>query len=510
MKDKIKKFYITTPIYYPSGQLHIGHVYTTTLAQSIVNYKKMQGYKTFFLTGSDEHGEKIEKKAKENKLEPQDYVDKMIISFKNLWNKLDIKYDYFIRTTDKNHIKTVKEVFQKLQDKNLIYKGYYEGLYSIHDEEFFTKSQAIKKDGKYYAPLSNHELKIIKEPTYFLKAHLSKEWLKKIILNSNFVTPKKVALELDKNFLNNLEDLSITRTSFNWGIKLENDKDHTIYVWFDALINYISALGYKDSTTFNEFWMDDKTEIVHIIGKEITRFHCIYWPIILNGLDLRLPNNILAHGWIVTPTGKMSKSKNNVVHPEKIIDKYGPEILQYFLMSQIKTGSDGIFSIELLESTYNTELVNIYGNLVSRTLAMISQNFKSLYENSPSTINYDVEMTQSILDSKKKFMSQLDNYILSSGIEIAINLGRNLNGYIDKTMPWKLTNNLNRLSQILHILLNGIYAMSTMLSIVIPKKTKEILELLQISNYSFDLIDDFFKFNNKQFKKLDYPLFKKY
>lgn len=506
----MKKFYITTPIYYPSGKLHIGHVYTTTLAQSLVNYKKLQDYQTFFVTGSDEHGEKIETIANKKNISPQIYVNEIVKSFKDLWIKLDINYDCFIRTTDKKHIQVVKDVFKTLQNKGIIYKGHYQGLYSIQDEEFFTKSQAVKNGQKYYSPISNHELVLVNEETYFLKFDNFKKWIKNIVLKPGFIIPNTIANELNKNFLDNLDDLSITRTSFKWGITLDDDPKHVIYVWFDALLNYISALDYDSGDNFKKFWVDSDTEIIHIIGKEISRFHCIYWPIILSNLNLRLPSNILSHGWITTPTGKMSKSKNNAIDPNAIIDNYGAETLKYFLMSQIKTGQDGIFSIELLISVYNTELVNIYGNLINRTLAMVAQNFDSLPKNDFSNDAYDLEMIDEILKSKKDFVYELDNLMISSGIRIAINLAKKLNGYIDKTLPWKLTHNLHRLSQVLHVLLNGIYSISTMLSIVIPKKTTEILKILDLAKYSLKDIDDFSKFNNKKLKKPNYLIFERY
>ena len=349
---KVKKtFYITTPIYYPSGNLHIGHLYSTTIAWILKNYKNKMNYETKFLTGSDEHGQKIEKKANEHNMKFQDYVDMQTSKFIKLWDLYGIDYDFFSRTTSKKHTQCVEKVFNKMLEKDVIYKGIYRGLYSIEDEEFITESQAIKKDNEFFHPTSNHKLQIIEEESYFFKMSEFSKWLIDYVENHNeFIVPHKNWSELKSNFLDkNLEDLSVTRISFEWGIKISSDPKHVIYVWLDALFNYISALGYESSEDENylKYWKNGD-EIVHIVGKEIIRFHCIYWPIFLKSLDIKLPTKIVAHGWIVTPEGKMSKSKGNVIDPLELLNDFDKEVIKYYLASKLNITNDGIFSKDLL------------------------------------------------------------------------------------------------------------------------------------------------------------------
>ncbi|MCR8613099.1 MAG: methionine--tRNA ligase [Mycoplasma sp.] len=493
----MKKFYITTPIYYPSGNLHIGHAYTTSLAEILVNYKKLMGFQTYFVTGSDEHGQKIEKKAKELNMEPKLYVDKAIENFYELWEKLEINYDHFVRTTDDYHIETVQNAFDILKENGLIYKGNYEGLYSVSDEEFFTTTQAEKdEEGNYYSPVSGHKLEVVNEETYFLKTSSLADWLKDYAnKNKNFILPEKVLKELNANFLNDLEDLSVTRTTFTWGVPVRGDEKHVIYVWFDALLNYISSLGILNDKDDLPFW-DENTEIVHLVGKEITRFHCIYWPMILKGLGVRQPNTIFGHGWIVTNTGKMSKSKGNVINPIELLKEYPAEVIKYFLTTQIRIGHDGTFSKELLETTYNAELVNTYGNLVSRTISMILQNFEKMPEYKNSNLEIDNELEKKLISKWESFITYMDNYKVDKGIKIAISLAKELNNYIDLTKPWTLKENKDRLAQVLHILLNGIYICSSILSVVMPKKMNNFLKIINYESFDITVINNFKKFEN--------------
>lgn len=501
MKNKERKtFYITTPIYYPSGNLHIGHLYSTTLAWVIKNYKSKCGYDVKFLTGSDEHGQKIEQKAKEAKMEPQEYVDMQTKKFINLWDSYNIDYDFFSRTTNLNHKKLIEQVFEKMIDKGFIYKGSYKGLYSISDEEFITEAQAINENGYYYHPISKHKLEVIEEESYFFKMNSFVSWLVEYVQeHDDFLIPKKTWNELKNNFLDkNLEDLSITRISFTWGINIKKDPKHVIYVWLDALFNYISALGFnfeKPNDDFVKYWQNGD-EVVHIIGKEITRFHCIYWPIFLKSLDIKLPTTILSHGWIVTPEGKMSKSKNNVINPLDLLDKFNNEVIKYYLVSKISINNDGIFSEKLLLNTYNSELVNTIGNLVSRTIVMINKNFLNPTKFLKTTDDNDLFIINSIKINFENYQKHFDNFLVDLAFEDIINLAKDLNKYIDLTTPWKLNDNLERLSQILNILLNGIYAVLAMLDVVMPNYINEFKKILNINEFNFEQILDFNKFNN--------------
>ncbi len=499
-----KTFYVTTPIYYPSGSLHIGHVYTTTLAWVLKNYKTLNGFDAKFLTGADEHGQKIEEKAKENNQGPQAYVDQMSKHFKGLWESLEIEYDYFSRTTNKNHEKAVSNLFSELLANDVIYKGSYKGLYSVSDEEFFTPTQAEKKDGKYYHPTSGHELKEVEEESYFFKMSEFAEWLIKYFKeNPNFVIPKKIEKELLSNFLDKgLEDLSVTRSTFTWGVPIKEDVKHVIYVWLDALNNYITALGYgsDDTTDFDKYWTNGD-EIVHIVGKEITRFHCIYWPIILKALNLRQPSTILSHGWIVTPEGKMSKSKGNVVDPHKLIDAYGAEVVKYFFASQINMGQDGVFDELMLKNVYNAHLANNFGNLLSRTIAMTKQNFDGAVKFTKTDLAEDMELLEDISKAKQTYIKEFDDYQINKALNVAMELSKKLNGYIDITKPWTLKEDKQRLEIVLNNLLNGIYAVATMLSVVIPNKAAAALEQLNLPSLSLEEIDNFKKFDNTTVSK---------
>ena len=494
-----KTFYITKPIYYPSGNLHIGHLYSTTIAWVLKNYKSKKGYDVKFLTGSDEHGLKIEKKAQEIKMEPQKYVDMQTNKFIELWKKSKIDYDFFSRTTNKNHEAIVEKIFNYLLDKKLIYKGEYKGLYSISDEEFVLETQAVKKDNDFYHPVSGHKLELVEEESYFFKMNEFASWLIDYVeTNDNFIIPKNIWKELKANFLSKkLEDLSVTRISFTWGIKVNKDPKHVIYVWLDALFNYISALGFdfeKPNNDFIKYWKNGD-EIVHVVGKEITRFHCIYWPIFLKSLDLKLPSTILSHGWLITPEGKMSKSKGNVIDPLDLLKKYDAEIIKYFFASKISIFKDGIFSEELLLNSYNADLANTIGNLISRTVSMIRQNFDKPIKFSISNFEEDKNILESIKLNFEKYQNHFDKFEIDLAFEAMLELARDLNKYIDVTTPWKLKENFPRLEQVLNILLNGSYAVLSMLEIVCPDYVNEFKDILNVKNLNFENILNFEKFN---------------
>ena len=498
-RRKNKTCFVTTPIYYPSGNLHIGHLYSTTIAWAIKNYKLKKGYDVKFLTGSDEHGQKIAQSALKEKMDCQRYVDHQSQKFIDLWKVFGIEYDYFSRTTADHHKKMVEAIFNEMVEKGFIYKGVYKGLYSVSDEEFVTESQAIKEDKYYYHPVSKHRLEVIEEESYFFKMNQFSDWLISYIeSNPDWIWSEKIINELKANFLNqNLEDLSVTRISFEWGIQISNDPRHVIYVWLDALFNYISALNFdlnEPSEEFLKFW-EHGDEIIHVVGKEITRFHCIYWPIFLKSLNLRMPTKILAQGWIITPEGKMSKSKNNVINPLDLVEEFDPEVIKYYLLAKISINNDGVFSNELLKNTYNSELANTIGNLISRTVAMIKKNFDHPVKFVQTDDKNDLLAIASIVKNTKEFQLHFDEFVIDQAFDRMINLAKSLNKYIDLTTPWLLTNNLDRLEIILNILLNGIYAIATMLEIVMPQKVQVIKDVLNLTELNFDLIFDFRKFD---------------
>ena len=494
-----KTFYITTPIFYPSGNLHIGHVYTTTLARTIANYKIMMGYDVKLLTGADEHGQKIQEKAKALKVSEEKYVDEMSSKFTDLWKQLGIDYDYFSRTTNKNHGEAVAKQFSTLLKDGIIYKGEYKGLYSVQDEEFLTKTQAVEKGGKFYHPESNHLLEEVTEETYFFKMSKFEKWLKDYLKsNKDFIIPEKIVNELTNNFLDKgLEDLSVTRSSFTWGVKIKEDPKHVMYVWLDALNNYITALGYNSSNDldFQKYWVNGD-EIIHLVGKEITRFHGIYWPIILKASNLRLPTTILSHGWIITPEGKMSKSKGNVVDPIDLLKRYDPEVIKYFFATQMNITQDGVFEEERLINVYNANLANNYGNLLSRTIAMYHQNFEvPVTYKEKELVKEDKEIFKQIENTIKSFKEYFDKFKLHKAFGHVTELSKSLNGYIDITKPWLLKEDLKRLEVVLNTLFNGIYAVTTMLSPVMPNKTKDALGQLKIKELVFKDITNYNKFD---------------
>ncbi|TDV24161.1 methionyl-tRNA synthetase [Mycoplasmopsis mustelae] len=509
----MKKFYITTPIYYASGNLHIGHLFTTTLAWAIANYKKARGYDVKMLTGSDEHGQKIQQVALQHQMQPQQFVDMVVEKFKAMWVAFDINYDFFSRTTALKHQNIVRDIFSYFLKQGYIYKGKYQGWYSVSDEEFLTEAQAVKKAGKFYHPTSGHELILVSEESYFFDMKRFQGWLIDYIKsNPDFIFPKKTEQEMLSNFLNQgLDDLSVTRTNIDWGIKINEDAKHTLYVWLDALCNYITALGFdikNPSTNFLKYWDDEDTEIVHILGKEIARFHMIYWPIFLKALNIKQPTRIQTHGWILTPQGKMSKSKGNVVDPFELLKKYHPEMIKYFFVSQFSLGDDLIFDENRFIDVINADLVNNYGNLISRTLKMIHNSFNQPLKYQHTNLTEDLQLETAILESKKTFITEFDNYQIHKAYVAAMNLSNQLNKYIDLTKPWTLKDDFRRLEQILNRLLNGIYAVSVYLKILLPKKVSEVAQGLNVSNFNFDVIDDFNKFD-RIFPKQSFILFER-
>ncbi|KUH47610.1 methionine--tRNA ligase [Mycoplasmopsis meleagridis] len=503
MKTK-PTFFITTPIYYASGNLHIGHLYCTIMTWIIKNYKKSQGYDVKFLTGSDEHGQKIANKAKINNLNPKEFVDKLINSYKEMWKDWNIDFDYFSRTTNSFHEETIKDIFSFFLNKKLIYKGKYEGLYSVEDEEYLTKNQAIEKNNEYFHPSSGHKLIKMSEESYFFSISKMQKWWEEYIKNHpSFLLPNKTVNELINNFVSHgLEDLSVTRNNVPWAIPIREDNKHTIYVWLDALFNYITALGYnindENSSDYLKYWKNGD-EIVHVLGKEIARFHFIYWPIFIHSIGIKQPTHIISHGLLRDKDGrKMSKSLNNVIAPEELLNNYHDEMIKYYFASQIIFGEDGNFSEEHLKNTINSDLVNNFGNLISRTLKMINNNFLNglFYKQASNQIDKNIE--EEILNFDKKYSLLMNEFKIDKGLKEAINLSDKLNKYIDLTQPWKLTNNLEKLEQILIRLLNGIYTVSYALQICLPKKMQEVASVLNIDSFEKNQLSNLNKFDGKK------------
>ena len=430
-----KKFYVTTPIYYPSGRFHIGTAYTEVVSDSIKRYHKLKGEDTYMLTGTDEHGQKIEEKAKEANKTPKEYVDEMAKMAKELWAKMGIEYDDYIQTTEERHEKIVQKIFDRFMEQGDIYKGEYEGWYCVPCETFFTETQLV--DGK--CPDCGRDVKLMKEEAYFFNMKkYTDRLLKYYDEHPDFIKPAYRKNEMINNFIKpGLEDLCVTRTSFDWGIKVLKDPKHVIYVWVDALTNYITALGYmsEDETKFKKYWPAD----LQVVGKDIARFHLIYWPIFLMALDLPLPKTILVHNWITMKDGKMSKSKGNVIYPETLKDRYGLDATRYFLLRQVPVSQDGIFTPEEFVERYNFDLCNDLSNLLNRTVSMVNKYFEGKvpsYNGTPNEV--DKEFEEYTLEQINKFEEKLNEYEIANSIQEIWNLVSRTNKYIDETMPWAL------------------------------------------------------------------------
>ena len=433
-----EKFYLTTPIYYPSGKFHIGTAYTEVLADTVKRYKTLKGYDTFMLTGTDEHGQKIQTSAEKNEKTPQEYVDEMAKMAKDLWKLMDIKYDYFIRTTDENHVKAVQKIFEYFLEKGDIYKGTYEGWYCMPCESYFTPTQLV--DGK--CPDCGREVKLMREEAYFFNMKkYADRLLKYYDEHPDFIEPEYRKTEMINNFIKpGLEDLCVTRTTFDWGIKVKSDPKHVIYVWLDALTNYLTALGYmqEDDTLFKKYWPAD----AQFVGKDIARFHLIYWPIFLMALDLPLPKTIIVHNWIMMKNGKMSKSFGNVVYPEKLISRYGLDATRYYLLRIVPVSQDGIYSPEDFVERYNSDLCNDLGNLVNRTISMVNKYFEGKvpeYNGTPNEVDKEFEkFTNTQIDKVENF---IEKYEMSNSLQELWTIISRTNKYIDETRPWELSKN---------------------------------------------------------------------
>lgn len=497
MAEQKPTYYITTPIYYPSGKLHIGNSYTTIACDAEARFKRLMGYDVFYLTGTDEHGLKIEQKAEKLGMKPQKYVDQMAAQIKELWNKLEITNDKFIRTTDDYHEKAVQKIFQQLLDQGDIYKGKYTGWYSVDDEEYFTESQLAEvyrdEDGNVIggkAP-SGHEVQLVEEESYFFKMSKYADWLMNYYKeHPDFIEPQSRMNEMINNFLKpGLEDLAVTRTSFSWGVKVPSDPKHVVYVWIDALSNYITALGYgsDDDSLFKKYWPAD----VHMVGKEIVRFHTIYWPIMLHALGLPLPKHIIGHGWLTMRDGKMSKSKGNVIYPETLVDRYGLDATRYYLLRAMPFGNDGVFSPEDFVDKVNYDLANDLGNLLNRTVAMINkyQNGKLLGTNDATT-DFDADLEQTASDVIAEYKELMDKTRFAEALAAVWKLVSRANKYIDETEPWVLAKDDSKkdvLSDAMTHLAKSLRIIAALIQPIMPNAPKQIVEQLGIEGTDLSL-----------------------
>lgn len=502
------KFYITTPIYYPSGKFHIGTAYCEVLVHSLKKYHELKGEETFMLTGTDEHGQKVENVAKKNNMSPREYVDMQAAEAQRLWNEMKIDYDFYIRTVDDFHVKGVQDIFEKFLKQGDIYKGQYEGWYCEPCESYFTETQLL--EGK--CPDCGREVKKMKEESYFfnMKKYADK-LLKYYDEHPDFLKPSYRKNEMINNFIKpGLEDLCVTRTSFNWGIPVKSDPKHVIYVWLDALTNYITALGYgtENDKLFKKFWPAD----VHVVGKDIARFHMIYWPIFLMALDLPLPKTILATNWITMKDGKMSKSVGNVIYPEQLMERYGLDATKYYLLSCMPTNSDGIFTPADFIEKYNSDLCNDLGNLLNRTISMVNKYFNgNLPEYNGCPNDVDKELEEFAKQTINEFEEKMKEFEISDALKTIWKLISRTNKYIDETAPWALAKNeeeKEKLESVMYHLIANLKQIAIMIRPFIEETSDNMLKQMGMNeNVKWQDLDNYKKIKNIKVIEKGEPLY---
>ncbi len=500
MPDSKKKFYISTPIYYPSASPHLGHAYCTTMCDVIARGKRLRGYDVFFVTGLDEHGQKIEKNAEAKGVTPQAFVDEVAKTFTSLWNAMEISNDDFIRTTEERHVSTVQKIFSRMLKQDDIYLSSYTGWYCVHEETFWTETQVEVEEGEHLCPECHRPVEKASEDAYFYRCTKYSDFLTDFFdTHPSFITPESRKNEMINTFIKpGLQDLCVSRTSFTWGVPVLEDPKHVVYVWLDALTNYITSLGYlqEDDSKFQEFWQDENTEIVHVIGADITRFHTIYWPMFLHSLDLREPNRVFVHGLLMMKDGKMSKSKGNAISAYPLIERYGVDAVRYYLVSEVPFGENGIFTPEQFVMRINQDLANNLGNLLNRTVSMIGKYFQGVVPAFEKNVNpTDKELEDLTALTITRYETLVDDLKVTEAYAEIMNLVSRANKYIEENAPWALAKDETKekeLRSVMAHLAHVLFVAGMLLKPILVHKSDAIFDQLGLGNDErhYDLVSD--------------------